>query len=324
MAANDDFIAELAKRYGASGESSDIARLNEYEQGIAAGTTTPEQLAAHKKALETQYAQRGSNVPNQSGGAAPQAPAATVQTPAQSWNAAPAAAPVDQFPAWYRDLMTQQVQQQQAQQAATTQKADALYGQLNDRATQGLQINASDPIIKGQVDAYGAAGERSRRNYLSDVAEQGGPYQNMRGEQRMTAEKLGQGTSAFQAELLGRELGARRDEIANALQTQGAILSADQQRNLTQQLAQMDQAIKEAGVGLQGQGLAQQGALGFAGLDLQRQLGMGGLDLQRTLGLGGLGLQARGQDLSQDQFLRELALRQWDLGDQSDFRWANL
>lgn len=280
-------------------------------------------------------------------------------SPAQAWNAAPSAQ-ADPFPAWYKELMTSQAAQQQvdtqqraaaAAQAAAQQqaaqaeakaKSDALYGQLDTRAKQGLQVNAQDPIIKGQVDAFSAQGERSRRGYLSDVAERSGPYANMRGEQRMTAEKLGQGTAGFQAELLGRELSSRRDEIAQALSTQGAILSGDQTRNLQAQLAQMDQGIKEAGLGLQGRQIDQQGALGFSGQALQRdlgfadlslrdKLGMGaldmqgrGLDLQRELGMGGLALQGRGLDISSDQFLRELALREWDLGDQSDWRWAGL
>lgn len=231
------------------------------------------------------------------------------QSPSQSWNSQP----VDPYPSWYRDLMTQQVQQQQEQQRQAKERSDALYSMLDARAKQGLQVNAADPIIKNQVDAFSAAGERSRRNYLSDVAERSGPYANVRGEQRMTAEKLGQGTSAFQAELLGRELGARRDEIAQALAMQGSMLSGDQTRALQAQLAAMDQAIKEAGVGLQGRDL-----------DLRTELGRGDLALRDKLGMGQLALGNRGLDLSNDQFLKELALREWDLGNQNDFRWANL
>lgn len=231
------------------------------------------------------------------------------QSPSQSWNSQP----VDPYPSWYKDLMTQQVTMQQEQQRQAKEKSDALYSTLNTRASQGLQVNAADPIIKGQVDAFTAAGERSRRNYLSDTAERSGPYANLRGEQRMTAEKLGQGTSGFQAELIGRELGARRDEIAQALAMQGGMLSADQQRNLQMQLATMDQAIKEAGVGLQGRGL-----------DLQRDLGFADLNLRDKLGTGQLALGNRGLDLSNDQFLRELGLREWDLGQKWDFNWAGL
>lgn len=303
MAENyDDFLRELSKRTGASVEQSDVAAL----QG-----KNPEDVEAHKRALEQQYAKRGSNVPGSS---------APSSNPAQSWNSAPASP----FPSWYGDMMQQQIAQQQAAQAETKARADALYANLNTRATQGLAVNANDPIIKGQVDAYGAQQERARRNYLSDTAERSGPYANLRGEQRMTAEKVGQGVGAFQSELLGRELGSRRDEIAQALAMQGGMLQGDQQRELQMKLAAMDQAIGEAGIGLQGRGLDLQRDLGFAGLGMQERLGQGGLDLQRMLGLGGLGLQKRGQDLGQDQFLRELALREWDLGNQSDYRWSGL
>jgi hypothetical protein len=303
----EDFLSELSKRSGASVEQSDLEALR---------GKNPEDVEAHKRALEAQYAQRGSNTPGQgSGSSAPTPQPVQAAPPAQTWNNS-----ANMFPDWYRDqqqqqndLMRQQIAQQQAAQAENKTRADALYGQLNARATQGLQVNANDPIIRGQVDAYAAQGERARRGYLSDIAERSGPLANIQGERRMAAERLGQGASAFQAELLGRELGSRRDEIAQALAMQGSMLSGDQNRNLQSQLAAMDQAIAEAGVGLQGRGL-----------DLQRELGNRGLDLQRDLGGRGLDLQSRGQDLSQDQFLRELALREWDRGQYWDYNYAGL
>jgi hypothetical protein len=97
----------------------------------------------------------------------------------------------------------------------------------------------------------------------------------------------------------------------------------------------MDQAIREAGVGLQGQQIAQTGQLGFADLDLRSQLGNRGFDIQSQLGNRGYDIQSqlgnRNIDLGyytagnqNDQFLRELALRQWQLGDQSNWNWAQL
>jgi hypothetical protein len=351
-------VAGIATKYGLPAENSDIDAL---------ATKNPEDRAAFLSALEAQYKSRSSNDTSyrpfdsqtsdpsqQAANAAADASRAggtsdaighdrqAASTPTQSWNAQPAPAapaaapaPVDPFPAWYQELMTRQVAQQQAAQAEQKARADALYGTLSARANQGLQVNADDPVIKGQVDAFRAEGTRGRRDYLSDVAESAGPYANLRGEQRMTAEKLGQGVSGFQSELIGRELSARREEIAQALNAQGSILNADQNRTLTGQLAAMDQAIKEAGVGLQGRGLDLQSALGFGdlnlrdklgtgGLDLQRDLGFAGLDLQKTLGLGGLDVTKRGQDLSMDQFLKELALREWQAGDDSDWRWASI
>ena len=78
--------------------------------------------------------------------------------PTQSWNSAP----IDPFPSWYReqlqtqnaetqkrnDLMSQQIEQQKVKDAETKGRADSLYQLLNQRATQGLQVNANDPIIR--------------------------------------------------------------------------------------------------------------------------------------------------------------------------------
>lgn len=330
MAWADDFVTELSKRYGVQGEASDVARLNEFQGGIdkaasdptaTAGVSTQAQLEEHKRKLEQQYQQRATNRPRGEApdDAQPAQAAAQPSTPAQAWNQQP-----DPYPDWYRGLMERQVSAQEAQRAETKQRADALYGQLSQRAGQSLQVDATDPIVKGQVDAFRAENTRAKRDYLSDVAERSGPLANLRGEERMAAERLGQGVSQFQAELLGRELGARRQEIADALQMSGSLLSAEQQRGLQAQLAQMDQAIAEAGIGMQGRGLDLQRDLGFADLGLRRDLGFAGLDLQRTLGMGGLDLQRRGLDQGMDQFLRELALREWQLGDESDWRWSNL
>lgn len=273
MAIEDDITKEYNDKFGRAPTDSELA--SDKENAGKYGWS----------GAQGQIDKRATNAPNQGGNAN--------NTPAQAWNSAPS-----QYPDWYRELMTRQVDQQSQQQAENKSRADALYSTLNQRASQGLNVTADDPIIRGQVDSFRAEQERAKRNYLSDTAEQIGPYANMRGEQRMAAEKVGQATSGFQSELLGREYGARRDEIAQALAAQGSMLSGDQNRNLQQQLAAYDQAIKEANVGL-GQ---QQIGLGYAGLDFQKQ----------------------GLAQNNDQFLRELALRQWDLGDQHDRGWASL
>ncbi len=215
----------------------------------------------------------------------------TQPAPAQAWNQAPSGPSQGMFPDWYRELMTRNLAMQEQQQAQNKGRSDSLYGFLNSRAQQGLNVTAQDPIIRQQTDAYRAEQERAKRNFLSDAAERGGSLSNPRGEQRIAAERVGQNVSGFQAQLLQRELMARRDEIAQALTQQGAMLSGDQQRSLAEQLAALDQAIKEASIGL---------------------------------GQGQLALGNRSLDTSNDQFMRELALRQWQLGDQSDLNWAQL
>lgn len=336
MPTNEQFVKELARRYNVTYEQGDTDKLDQYGSGAnkfrelqndpnanwaQEGISSPDQYEQFKRDLEAQYQKRGAN---SNGPSDTETKRAEVQysTPAQSWNAQPQQSSL--FPDWYRGLMERQIAQAEADRAETKARADALYGRLDQRANQGLNVSADDPIISGQVNAFRAEQERARRNDISDLAERAGPLANIRGEQRIAAERVGQGTSAFQAELLARERGRIADEISQALAMQGSLLSGDQQRGLTERLAALDQAIRESGVGLQNQSLGLQRDLGFADLGLRRDLGFGGLDLQRTLGLGGQDLTRRGQDLANDQFLRELALRQWQLGDDSDYRWANL
>lgn len=203
------------------------------------------------------YDTRANNIPNQDEHAAAAMPA----TPAQAWNAS----------------------------AQTQGRSNALYDELQKRITgANAPVDPNNPIIKGQVDTFRADQTRASRDYLSNIAERSGPLANIRGEQRMASEKLGQNVSGFQSELLAREQAAQREQASQALGLSSSMLTADQNREL-------------------------QGALGF-----------GDLNLRGELGRGQLALGNRGLDQNQDQFLRELALRQWDLGNQNDYRWAGL
>jgi hypothetical protein len=130
-------------------------------------------------------------------------------------------------------------------------RGKALYEELLKRSQQGLAIDRNDPIIRGQADAYSANQERSRRNYLGDLAEKSGPNANLRGEQRLTAERAGQASGAFESELMGRELTARRDEIAQALNSRQNYLSDQQRNSLTMELAKMDDAVRRLGISTQ-------------------------------------------------------------------------
>jgi hypothetical protein len=175
-------------------------------------------------------------------------------SPAQQWNATPSPAP----------------------QGPTGGTGGTLMQLLMQRAGQG-QVTASDPNVRAQADAYNANEQRASRNYLADVAEKAGPQANLAGEQRMAAERLGQRTGGFEAELIGREQAARRDEIQQALQMWGGLLSNDQRMALERELATMSNQSHAA---------------------------------DRT--------QAN------EQFLRELALRESDQNNAWDYRWAGL
>jgi hypothetical protein len=133
---------------------------------------------------------------------------------------------------------------QTAAPSQTQQRSDDLYNVLVQRATQSLDVNRDDPAFRGQREAFAAAQERARRAYLADVAESSGPLANLRGEQRLSYERAGQNIGGFEANLVATELQRRRDEIASALTMQAQYLTAEQQRELTERLAEMDRAIQ--------------------------------------------------------------------------------
>jgi hypothetical protein len=182
-------------------------------------------------------------------------------------------------PAWYQELLNRMVAQDQERVAQNRTRGEALWSTLANRAGQGLNITRHDPVLRAQVDPYAAQEERAMRNYLADVAERSGPYASLEGERRMAAERLGQRVGAFESEVIGRELVARRNEIRDALASMGDLLTADQSRELQRQLGLLDQQIREQGLAVQREGL--------------------GLDRTR------IGLQ-------HEQFLRDLGLRAED------------
>ena len=127
-------------------------------------------------------------------------------------------------------------------------RLDELYNTLMGRANQGLAVDRNNPVVRAQADAFSANQERSRRNYLADTAESSGPNANLRNEERMSAERMGQATGGFEAELMGREVQAKRDEISNALNNAQGLLTMEQQLALQQKLANMDDVIKRMGL----------------------------------------------------------------------------
>lgn len=72
-------------------------------------------------------------------------------------------------------------------------------------------VTPEDPAVRAQVDAYRAEQERARRNYLADLAEaaKGNPV-NLRGEERLAAERMGQQVGQFAADVIAKEIESRR------------------------------------------------------------------------------------------------------------------
>lgn len=124
---------------------------------------------------------------------------------------------------------------------ATTQSND-LYNMLMGRATQSLNVDPNDPVIRNQTDAYAAQQERARRNYLQQTAESAGPSANISAENRSSAETAGQNTSGFQAGLIANEISARRQEIQSALSGAQGLLTSEQAMQLQEELGQLNVA----------------------------------------------------------------------------------
>ena len=142
---------------------------------------------------------------------------------------------------------------------------DDLMGLLSERMRQGEEIDPNNPIIKNQVDLFRGEQDRTRRDYLTNMAEklstQGlGNSGRLQNEQRFAQEQAGLQTGQFQAELMGRELTARRDEIKHAIDTMGDLLTEQERQMLQRELAEAENAMQKYGIDKSGEQF-------FAGLD---------------------------------------------------------
>lgn len=171
---------------------------------------------------------------------------------------------------------------------------------LMNRMNQGTEIDRNDPNIRQQSDAFAAGVERQKRDAISDMAERSGPLASgaLRGQERMTRERAGQAIGSFEAELVGKELQNRRDEIRQALEQFGGMLDADQQRQLQRELANLDAQLKQQG------------------LDVQSSLGGRELDIRERLGTAGLNVDLMGLLLGQQRFGDQLG---FDIADREAF-----
>jgi hypothetical protein len=122
---------------------------------------------------------------------------------------------------------------------------NALYDLLMRRATQGLEVDPNDTPIKQQTDAYRAEQTNQLRRYLSQQAEQQGPYANLESEERYGSEKVGQSTGGYLAQLMSAEIAARRQEIESALSNAMNFLTTEQRLALEEELRKLELAERE-------------------------------------------------------------------------------
>lgn len=135
-------------------------------------------------------------------------------------------------------------------QAMDPQIHDAIMKLLTEGQTPP---SATDPIIKNQVDAYRAQQDRSRDQGRAALAEraayEGTPTSTFDTQLQNMYEQEGQNVAGFQANLIGGDLQARRQQVVDAIQfAQGADRTA-----LQLQLANIDNALREQGLGTQNQ-----------------------------------------------------------------------
>lgn len=125
-----------------------------------------------------------------------------------------------------------------------------LWTMLMGRAKQGLEVGRDNANVRGQADAYSAQEERARRMGLTDAAESSSPYNTgySSGLQRLSAAQMGQRVGAMEAQLIGKEIQARRDEIQNALTEMGDLLTDQQKMSLEMKLNELDNATQRYGI----------------------------------------------------------------------------
>jgi hypothetical protein len=168
------------------------------------------------------------------------------------------------------------------------QRSNDLFGRFLERSNQSLDPT-SDPIVGKQVDAFRAEQDRAARQMFNQVAEGTNPYSTgeLRGQQRMMAERAGQATAGFEADLVGRELQARRAEVSDALNSMRGMLSEEQQRGLQRELATLDAALRKYGTDVGAQTATR-------GQDIQRY----GIDVNAAQDAAGREMQRYGIDTS--------------------------
>jgi hypothetical protein len=127
-------------------------------------------------------------------------------------------------------------------------------------------------------------------------------------------EQLGRAQAGQAAQLLGEELSARRQELLSLLNQGAGILTADEARDLTRSLGEINAEIERLGQeyrrGLGEADIDLRRQLGLSDIDLRRQLGLSDIDLRRQLGLGQLQLGWAGLGQQRQNFLDQLAYNQ--------------
>jgi hypothetical protein len=200
-----------------------------------------------------------------SGPQAEDAPAPTAPAPAPTGSTGGSTAPTAPAytpPVYSLPDFSKMFASQEAEKAAQTEKANTLFNFLMGKAQQAKDVDPNDPVIRKQADTFAAAKTREGRRYLQELAERKGSGGNIGAETRMMAEKASQASAEHEGGIYQHELDVRRQEIMQALAQASQFLTAQQQMDLQEELATIDNMMKQASMSQQesqfGRNLAQQ------------------------------------------------------------------
>lgn len=171
----------------------------------------------------------------------------------------------------------------------------ALLGRLNGLLDQYSQpVSKDDPNIAGPTQAYTGQVGRSVNDFKKQAAERAyaegvptGAFDSQIGNATLAG---GRSVGDFETNLMSQELQSRRANLISTLNSAGGLLSAQDQADIQNKIANIDAVIKSKG------------------LDLTKDLGQQGLDLQKLLGTGQLANQSTAINNQNSQFYDEFGL----------------
>jgi hypothetical protein len=154
----------------------------------------------------------------------------------------------------------------------------------------------TDSTLSPQVEVFRVQQQRNQERNRRNVAERAAA--NNQSQSGFVDRQIDKGiqeqnfnTAAFNANLLGKEASARREELLAALQLARATGDSEAERELRARLAQVSAAMQQQGLNLQGQ-------LGFGDLALRQMMAqMGNEQFYDQLGINtGLSLEQLNQN----------------------------
>lgn len=128
---------------------------------------------------------------------------------------------------------------------------EQLISMLMSRANEPIPT-LNDPIVRAQTDAFNAQEQRGVKNFESAEAERAGPVANTDASRLAATESGAQASATFAGQVLQSQLTQRAADINAALSGLQGVLTAQQQLQLSEELARINAALAEAQLNQQG------------------------------------------------------------------------